>query len=278
MARRTLVAKSYDHYYGSGLYDARYPRPNPPTYRRALRVAGTASRILDFGAGSGRYTLPLLNGTDAFVCAYDISVDACKTLNAHASAAGIGSQRLLVTPDLDVVRAAGPYDLALSLFGVLSHIEAPEDRMKILNSIHSFLFPEGLFLVTVPNAVRRFPLHVSQDGHDSEDERIHPRQAFMRRYFPWPRLVIYRHHIENVQRPFPYYLFSRGRLARELSAADFFVEILESDSILPERRLVRNPALEPVDKVLCRLLPSWAGYGLSALCRAGPTSDHQHRT
>jgi len=146
MARRAFVAKSYDHYYGSGLYDARYPRPNPPTYRRALRLASAASRILDFGAGSGRYTLPLLDSTDAFLCAYDISVDACKTLKAHASAAGVRSQRLLVTPDLDAARAAGPYDLALSLFGVLSHIEAPEDRMKILNSIFACLRPVACFL------------------------------------------------------------------------------------------------------------------------------------
>jgi hypothetical protein len=106
MAKRAFVAKSYDHYYGSGLYDARYPRPNPPTYRRALRLASTASRILDFGAGSGRYTLPLLDSTDSFLCAYDISDDACKRLKAHASAAGVDSQRLLVTSDLDVARAA----------------------------------------------------------------------------------------------------------------------------------------------------------------------------
>jgi hypothetical protein len=214
--------------------------------------------------------LPLLDSTDAFLCAYDISVDACKTLKAHASAAGVGSQRLLVTSDLDVARTAGPYDLALSLFGVLSHIEGSEDRMKILNSIHSLLAREGLLLVTVPNAFRRFPLHVSQVGHESGNRGGRSLQASMRRYFPWPRLVIYRHHIENVQQPFPYYLFSRQGLARELSAAGFFLEILEPDSILPERRLVRNSALDPIDKVLCQLLPSWAGYGLRAVCRAGP--------
>ena len=66
------IVESYDHYYGSGLYDVRYPRPNPPTYRSALRLARTASRILDFGAGSGRYTMPFLRATNAFVCAYDI--------------------------------------------------------------------------------------------------------------------------------------------------------------------------------------------------------------
>lgn len=269
MVKWPSVVESYDHYYGSGLYDARYPRPNPPTYRSALRLASTASRILDFGAGSGRYTLPLLHSTNAFMCAYDISVDACKALEAQASAAGVGSQRLMVTSDLDAACAAGPYDLILSLFGVLSHIDRPADRMTILHSIRSMLARDGLFLVTVPNAFRRFPLHASPDGHASGNRGVCSRWRSMRRYFPRPRLVTYRHHIENTQRPFPYYLFSPRKLASELSAADFLIEILESDSILPERRLVGNPMLAPVDNVLCRLLPSWVGYGLRAVCRAG---------
>jgi hypothetical protein len=71
---------SYDHYYGSGLYDVRYRRPNPSTYRSALRLARSSSSILDFGAGSGRYALPFLHSTSAFVCAYDVSVSACRAL------------------------------------------------------------------------------------------------------------------------------------------------------------------------------------------------------
>src|SRR5690242_13830397 len=121
MLQRAPTAESYDHYYGSGLYDARYPRPNPPTYRSAMRLARASSRILDFGAGSGRYTMPFLRATNAFVCAYDISADACRALEQQA--ADVDAQRLLVTADLDAVRAAGPYDLVVALFGVLSHIE-----------------------------------------------------------------------------------------------------------------------------------------------------------
>jgi hypothetical protein len=113
MVKQTSVVESYDHYYGSGLYDARYPRPNPPTYRPALQLAGIASRILDFRAESGRYTLPLLQSTNVFLCAYDISVDACKALETQASAVGVDSQCLLVTSDLDAACAAGPYDLVL---------------------------------------------------------------------------------------------------------------------------------------------------------------------
>jgi SAM-dependent methyltransferase len=129
---RAPIAESYNRYYGSGLYDVRYPRPNPPTYRSALRLARTSSRILDFGAGSGRYAMPFLHATNAFVCAYDTSADACKALDLQAAAAGAGSQRMLITADLDAARAAGPYDLVVALFGVL-----PISREKKTGSIPS---------------------------------------------------------------------------------------------------------------------------------------------
>jgi tRNA (uracil-5-)-methyltransferase TRM9 len=268
-ARRAPIAESYNRYYGSGLYDARYPRPNPPTYRSALRLARTSSRILDFGAGSGRYTMPFLHATNAFVCAYDISADACEALELQAAAAAAGSQRMLITADLDAAQAAGPYDLVAALFGVLSHIEGKENRIDTLGAIRSVLSREGPLLLTVPHALRRFPLHASPEGRDGEGSSG-PARARARRYFPSARPVIYRHHVENEAMPFPYCLYSRRELVSELSAAGFALEVLESDSILPERRLVRRPALAPVDDFLCRLLPSWAGYGLRAICRAGP--------
>jgi SAM-dependent methyltransferase len=214
--------------------------------------------------------MPFLHATNAFVCAYDISVDACRALELEATAADVSSGRLLITADLDAARAAGPYDLVVALFGVLSHIEGKENRIDILSSIRSVLNPNGLLLLTVPHALRRFPLHASSGGRGSESSGASSARVQARRYFPSARPVIYRHHVENEVRPFPYYLFSRRELTAELSAAGFALEVLESDSILPERRLVRRPALAPVDEFLCWLLPSWAGYGLRAICRAGP--------
>ena len=161
---RPSIADSYNRYYDSGLYDARYPRPNPSTYRAALDLAGPATRILDFGAGTGRYTMPFLHATDAFVCAYDISADACQALAARAAAAGVDDRRLLVTEDFGTARAAGPYGLVTLLFGVLSHIQGSGNRVRILESIRSVLTSDGVLLLTVPHALRRFPLHRSPGG------------------------------------------------------------------------------------------------------------------
>lgn len=271
--RRAPIADSYDRYYASGVYDARYPRPNSATYRSVLRLAGTAARILDFGAGSGRYALPILRATDAFVCAYDISADACRAVERRATSAGVDSERLLITPSLDEARCAGPYDLLISLFGVLSHIEAAEDRIDALNSMRSMLTGHGRLLLTVPNAVRRFPLHTSSPGPVSERRGEPYLRACIRRHYPSARQVTYRHILEDAQRPFPYYLYSRRQLASELAAAGFALELLEADSILPERNLVRSPVLAPVDDVLRLLQPSWTGYGLRATCRVASPAD-----
>lgn len=203
------------------------------------------------------------------MCAYDISADACKALEHRAESAGIGSDRRLITPDLDTARSAGPYDLVISLFGVLSHIEAAEDRIDALNSMRSMLTGQGRLLLTVPNAVRRFPLHTSSAGQVSKGMSESSVRARARRYYPSARLVTYRHTLENAQRPFPYYLYSRRQLASELAAAGFALELLEADSVLPERNLVRSPILAPVDDILRLALPSWAGYGLRATCRVG---------
>lgn len=266
---RAAVGDSYDHYYGSGLYDTRYPRPNPATYRSAVRLAATAGRILDFGAGSGRYTLPLLHATGAFICAYDISTDACQALRHQATAAAAGYRRLLVTADLGTARAAGPYDLVIALFGVLSHIEGTGQRVGTLRAIRSLLTHDGVLLLTVPNARRRFPLHPSTQHHTSHHQGWFPRRALVRRYFPAARPVTYHHRVDQQERPFPYYLYSRRLLAAELAMAGFILDVLEADSILPERRLVRRPALAAADDILRRLLPTGAGYGLRATCRPG---------
>jgi SAM-dependent methyltransferase len=267
---RPSIADSYNRYYDSGLYDARYPRPNPSTYRAALQLAGPVTGILDFGAGTGRYTLPFLHATDAFVCAYDISADACQALAARAAAAGVDDRRLLVTADFGTARAAGPYGLVTLLFGVLSHIQGTGNRVRVLESIRSVLASDGVLLLTVPHALRRFPLHRSPGGGHGDRGDGCPGPAAgapLGRYFPAARPVVYRHLVGGQERPFPYYLFSRRTLAAELSAAGFALESLEPDSILPERRLVRRPALAPADDLLCRLLPGWAGYGLRAVCR-----------
>ena len=52
----SATACDYEAYFATGLYESRYPAPNPATLATVLGLIGErACLVLDFGCGSGRY-------------------------------------------------------------------------------------------------------------------------------------------------------------------------------------------------------------------------------
>jgi ubiquinone/menaquinone biosynthesis C-methylase UbiE len=104
------VARGYDRYYATGLYDQRYPWPNRRVLRAAMAALPPNGRFLDLGAGSGRYCIPLLSSPGVSAVAADISPVARAQLQDRASRAGLAG-RLTVTgaepDDLTTVAALG---------------------------------------------------------------------------------------------------------------------------------------------------------------------------
>src|SRR5262249_27606626 len=64
--------EQYTKYFGSGAYDKRYPRANHFTLEAIRSQTASTSKILDFGCGSGRYTIPL-----APYCKTIVAYDPC---------------------------------------------------------------------------------------------------------------------------------------------------------------------------------------------------------
>jgi hypothetical protein len=75
----------------------------------------------------------------------------------------------------------------------------------------------GRLLPTLPNVVRILPLHASSAGQVSENSGKPRFRACTRRHYPWPRLLTYRHALEDSERSFPYYPCWRHQLASELA-------------------------------------------------------------
>ena len=65
------VPEAYEHYFASGHYDRRYPRPNPTVLRLIRRELPPGGNVIDFGCGSGRYLLAL-RGQAGVAAGYDI--------------------------------------------------------------------------------------------------------------------------------------------------------------------------------------------------------------
>ena len=89
------MSGSYDRYISSGLYDRRYPRPNGRTLRKMKRCLPAGGRFLDVGAGTGRYTLPLLQMTGTSCVALDICPVARTTL-AERLGEFVRAERLVI--------------------------------------------------------------------------------------------------------------------------------------------------------------------------------------
>lgn len=248
------IAKNYDHYFASQLYDQRYPRPNPSCLALIIEeMRRQGNRVLDFGCGNGRYASALLESAPATLVAYDISAEAISEL-AQRQAAHLASGRLQpVLGDLTALREAvesGPrFDLAIMMFGVLGHIFPQTLRQDALRAIRDLLRPGGRLIVTVPNAGRRF-----------RKEQIAARQ----RSLP-PGDIFYRRRAHDRTIAMYYHLYTLEEFRQELEQAGFRLVRLRAESLLPESGVVKSAPLRGLDRLLAALLPLRYAYGFLAV-------------
>lgn len=240
------LSAAYARYYGTGLYDRRYPRVNGATWRRVLRHIQPSFHVLDYGCGNGRYLLALRGRIDK-AAGFDISQDALDQLRNRAE--NWESLHLLGPNPSSVsayIEQEGPVDMALCLFGVLSHIDDPEQRQRALATMAKALKPEtGRLILSVPNQNRRFYAEQRAAGPKAEGRISYTRSL-----------------ANGGEITLAYQLFTPQTLHQELTAAGFRPGPVWAESLLPESWLTRWPILGRVDGLICRILPAQWGYGL----------------
>lgn len=256
-ARAPDVRGGYEAYISSGLYDRRYPRPNERTLRKSLGFLRKGGRFLDFGAGTGRYTLPLMERTRASGVAYDVCPAACRAM-ADRLRGFVDEGRLVIRdgePGALTETHRRSFDLALMAFGVLGHVAGRAARLRLLGAIREMLKPEGVLVLGLPNARRRFraarraavPLVRAGELEAGDILYTRGRDADGIRLF--------------------YHLFSPSEARDDLSAAGFRIESIEPESLLPEYAVVGSPLLGRLDDLACRVAPAASGYGFLIVAR-----------
>jgi len=251
------MVRSYGRYLSSGLYDQRYPRPNKRMLGQLLHHLPPGGRFLDFGAGTGRYTLPLLQLTDASGIAHDICPDACQIMTERMDGF-IDNGRLTIRDDspaglADAFPAA--FDLVFLAFGVLGHVDGRANRRSLLSMLRRTLKTDGVLIASLPNRARRFraeqraALSKIRAGELEEGD------------------VLYSRANDAGTIPMFYHLFTPDEARREFHEAGFRVEGLEPESLMPERRVVSAPFAGWLDNLVSGLLPAAWGFGLLIIAR-----------
>lgn len=254
-------SQNYDHYYQLGYYARRYPRFNRATLAFILRqLAREDGHILDFGAGSGRYALPLLAHTRAEVTAFDISAAALAALHAHGGRFIDAGRLTLLQGSLDDLVAHmavhRPVDMVLKMFGVLAHIHPRRERIRTLKAVAGMLAPGGRLIASVPNARCRFRQEQRQAARLWATGQAEPGDIVYRRRYDGQDIRLY------------YHLYATpDEFADELAEAGLEALEMRPESILPERSVVACGALGRLDRLLCTLLPLGQAYGFLAAAR-----------
>ena len=256
------MSGSYDRYISSGLYDRRYPRPNRRSLRIMKRCLPAGGRFLDVGAGTGRYTLPLLQVDGASGLALDICPVARETL-AERFAEFVRAERLVIRgEDADAVALDHPqaFDLALLAFGVLAHVAGRAERLRLLRAIRAMLKPGGTLVLSVPNAKRRFRAEQLAAAPLVKEGKLEPGD------------VLYQRNNGGEIRLF-YHLYTLDEVSGDLSETGFRVTSVAAESLLSERTVVSDPLVGWLDALACRIAPASLGYDLLAVSRPQTAGD-----
>lgn len=253
------IAKSYDVYYSSGFYETRYPMPNPNMLRRVKSLIGSErSRVLDFGCGDGRYAVPLVKQTNAHVIAYDISPAGVGIIEKRCPDAISQNRLTLLHGDFEVLKAAvesgPPLDVALLMFGVITHIRGRQQRIDILASIRKLMRPNGKLVLTAANRGRRF-----------KEEQVALASAVARGDLESGDIVY--HRIQGDNRIDLYmHAYEQTEFVEDLKAAGLRVLELGAESIMQESTVVSSNAAAMLDRALQWVLPVDAAYDFMAVC------------
>lgn len=252
------MVESYDAYFRSGLYHARYPRPNRRTIRFVRRYLGSG-RLLDFGAGDGRYALPLAGEDGAEVLAVDVSPVARSILAEEAARRGL-TKKIEISDGSDAAyreRALGTqsFDAALLAFGVLGHVAGRARRRTILRELRSSLKPDGRLILGLPNAGRRFRAEQRAAADLVAAGRLEAGD------------ILYSRHSQAGDIGLFYHLFRLREIREDLAVAGFRPERVTGESILSERFATSAPLPALADDMLAALLPARCAYDYLVIAR-----------
>ena len=153
LVEELVDAGSREHYSDAALYDHEYRRRRADVtfYRELARKRfGGPGRILELGAGSGRFTVPLARDGHEVV-ALDQSPAMIAALRGRITKlpAAVAPRITVLPGDLCTFTAPGKFSLVIAAFNVLEHLYTRGELDACLRRVTSHLAPGGAFAFDV---------------------------------------------------------------------------------------------------------------------------------
>jgi tRNA (uracil-5-)-methyltransferase TRM9 len=256
------MIQAYEEYFRSGVYAARYPVANEHSLDVILAHGGReARRILDFGCGTGRYITALLRTTAAEITGFDVCPAAIQGLKEHLTYHPEARRVQTVLGSFSQLESQAPFDVAICMFGVLSHIVRRPDRVQTLKRLGQLLTPEGRLIVSVPNANRRRILEQAKRRLQVITEGP-PMDGSFR-----TGDVTYTRTLGDQKVELFYHLYTLERFQSDLTKAGFDIEVMQPESVFPEAGITHSRWLNRIDSALLKVCPTALGYDLLAVAK-----------
>lgn len=201
--------------------------------------------------------MPLLHVAGTSGVAHDICPVARKRL-AERLGEFVAEGRLTVRGgEADALAADRPraFDLGLLAFGVLAHVAGRAERLRLLRAMRLMLREDGVLILSVPNARRRFRREQTVAASLVRAGKLEAGDILYRR----------RHDDGDIE--LFYHLYTPTELKRDLREAGFRVARIAAESLLSERTVVSDPGAGWLDAAACGLAPAFLGYDLLAVAR-----------
>lgn len=149
MISRNLHPGAVEHYEDASSYERRYEARSEDVdfYRRR----GKGKSVLEYGAGTGRLTLPLARAGSE-VLAVDMSAPMLDLLRQRVSAEGDTTRKRVIIKkgDMRIFSTSRRFDLVIAGFHTVCHLYSNNDIRAFLKRAYSHLKPGGSLEFDLP--------------------------------------------------------------------------------------------------------------------------------
>jgi len=134
-----------------------------------IRVLKLNGKILDFGSGTGRISIPLAKAGYE-VTAVDCSSEMLEELRRKAQPQNLNIVTQLTLTDV----ISNEFDLAIAIFTVLAYIKTQSELKATFQNIYNSLKPGGLFMFDLENRAGYDQICRINNGivHNKEDDNV----------------------------------------------------------------------------------------------------------